>query len=295
MSRNRNFCFTLNNYTDEEYNNICDLSRQAHYLVVGKEVGENGTPHLQGFIMFNNKKSFDQIKNLINNQRVHIEACLGSPKQNETYCKKDNNFIEFGTPPKGSGARTDLDAVTDLIKSGATMDEIVEQHTGTCIKFYKGIRQVYSHINKQERSWKTTVYWVHGATGTGKTRWIHQLSQNVKTYWKDPSTKWWDGYDSQELVILDDFRPTKELPFSYLLRLFDRYPMSVEAKGLYFPFLAKVIFVTSPVTIREAFAHCDFLKEGDINQMLRRVKEINFNETNTITRYLNLTFNELID
>ena len=52
------YCFTLNNYTDNDiellrkfYANYCK------YLVYGKEVGESGTPHLQGFFTLKLKLS----------------------------------------------------------------------------------------------------------------------------------------------------------------------------------------------------------------------------------------------
>ena len=42
MSKSRNFCFTLNNYTEEEENIL--ITADCKYLVMGKEVGESGTP-----------------------------------------------------------------------------------------------------------------------------------------------------------------------------------------------------------------------------------------------------------
>ena len=74
MSRSRNYCFTLNNYSDDELRSVRELS--CRYLVVGFEVGEMGTPHLQGFICFENAKSFAAVKALI--PGAHIEVAKGS-------------------------------------------------------------------------------------------------------------------------------------------------------------------------------------------------------------------------
>lgn len=43
----KHWCFTINNYTVEE---TTPNPIQFTYLVIGKEVGENNTPHLQGIL-----------------------------------------------------------------------------------------------------------------------------------------------------------------------------------------------------------------------------------------------------
>ena len=49
----------LNNYTEEEFENIKRvLEDKCKFAIVGKEVGENGTPHLQGFFNLIEKKRF---------------------------------------------------------------------------------------------------------------------------------------------------------------------------------------------------------------------------------------------
>jgi len=46
----RRWCFTLNNWTDDELDAAVDwLEDNTRYAVVGKEVGRNNTPHLQGY------------------------------------------------------------------------------------------------------------------------------------------------------------------------------------------------------------------------------------------------------
>lgn len=91
-SRSRKWCITLNNYTEEEYKNFLDTINTKKYLyIIGKEVGEQGTPHLQIYLESRNPVSFTTIKNY--NNRFHIEKAKGNIKQNYEYCSKEGNFI----------------------------------------------------------------------------------------------------------------------------------------------------------------------------------------------------------
>lgn len=48
-ARIRRAVFTLNNFTDEEYDYMtARFAPKTVWMVIGKEVGEEGTPHLQG-------------------------------------------------------------------------------------------------------------------------------------------------------------------------------------------------------------------------------------------------------
>ena len=104
----RRWCFTLNNPTDAE-KALLD-AYECVYLVYGNEVGANGTPHLQGFIIFNQGKRLTTLKNALG-QRYHFEPTRGTSLQAADYCKKDGNFVERGTFPGASGRRTDIDLI----------------------------------------------------------------------------------------------------------------------------------------------------------------------------------------
>lgn len=89
-SRSRKWCFTLNNYSEEEVKKLSqDLSDYKY--VIGREVGESGTPHLQGYVEHKNQITFSKMKKLM--PRAHIEKARGNGKQNYTYCSKEGNFI----------------------------------------------------------------------------------------------------------------------------------------------------------------------------------------------------------
>lgn len=107
--------FTLNNWTADDISRLADLgaSTNVQYLVFGREVGDSGTPHLQGFVIFSRSQRLNQAKELIG-QRAHLERARGNNKQASDYCKKDGDFEEYGELA-GQGKRSDWDRYKDWV------------------------------------------------------------------------------------------------------------------------------------------------------------------------------------
>jgi len=97
MSGAKNWCFTVNNYVQNDIEKIEEMFSHGHfnYIVYGIEAGESGTPHLQGYVQLKKKLRLAQVKTLISS-RAHLEVQRGSVMQAVMYCKKDSNFKEFG-------------------------------------------------------------------------------------------------------------------------------------------------------------------------------------------------------
>lgn len=91
-TKSRKWCLTLNNWTEKELVQLRDHfeSKEATYII-GKEVGESGTAHLQCFVEFKNAVYFTALKKL--NSRLHIEKARGNNEQNFKYCYKQGDFI----------------------------------------------------------------------------------------------------------------------------------------------------------------------------------------------------------
>jgi len=97
ISPAKRWCFTLNNWTAEDGSSIVlKFQEIGSVWVVGKEVGESGTPHLQGYIEFKNKC---RPKNLLCD-RIHWEKAKGDKKQNYDYCSKDGDILTVSGFPK---------------------------------------------------------------------------------------------------------------------------------------------------------------------------------------------------
>ena len=203
----------------------------------------------------------------------------GTIQQAVDYCSKEETrdstksfgFTETGTRPLcagTAGGRSDLAVVVEAIKSGVSLHDIVDTHTEQYIHYNKGIEKSISILRNKPRNFKTEVFWYYGSTGSGKSRAASDAAPSA--YWKNPSNKWWDGYEGQSDVIIDDYRPDF-CTFSALLRLFDRYPMQVEAKGSSVQFIAKRLFVTCPKSPDDVWAN---RSEEDIAQLTRRITEV---------------------
>lgn len=270
------FCFTINNYSDEdiEYLENTDIFK---YVCFGREVGENLTPHLQGYFEFanGNRKSLQACISFLQKDgcpsKPHIEVARGTAAQAIAYCEKDGVFWEKGERPKGQGKRSDIEAATDILSNGGSLQEVATTLPTVFVKFHRGLRE-FQLITQTRRTWKTEVYWLWGPTGSGKSRWAWET--HPEAYMKSSNTKWWCGYTDQDTAIIDDFRPSKEMPFNFILNLFDRYPLLLETKGGQVQCLFKKLIVTSPYSPDQMLQHLEWVGMEQGNQLKRRIDHV---------------------
>jgi hypothetical protein len=274
------YVFTFNNY---EPNNTREAIEHwdlhSTYIGWGEEIAPStGTPHLQGLVRFKNKIRPRQASNLLGEifgvgqgQHIHCERAKGTFAQAKAYCEKEGRYTFRGEEP-AQGKRSDLTIVAEKLSAGESLRDACSEHPGTFIRYSKGLI-AWSQLHQPNRDFKTKVIWCHGPTGTGKTRWIHE--QAPEAYWKDGRSKWWDGYQNEEAVVIDDFRPSADMPLPYVLRLFDRYPFQVECKGGMLKFNSKVIYVSAPWDPQVLYEKLPFeIGVEDIRQVCRRVDEV---------------------
>lgn len=276
-TRSRSWIFVLNNYTDNEVNYFKDKLSESKYAVMGNEIAPTtGTPHIQGYVYYENARSFSSMKKLL--PRAHIEAAKGTPKQASDYCKKDGKFWEHGESPE-QGKRTDLDEIRDVVKETGKMREVVM--AATSYQSVKMAEQILKY-HEQKRNWKTEIRWYFGGSGLGKSR--DAFTEMPDAYTAMETGKWWEGYDAHEDVIIDDMRKDF-LKYHSLLRLLDRNEFRVEAKGNSRQFLAKRIIITT------AFApEVLYDTREDIYQLLRRIDEVRHYTDDGVKKYTNAEY-----
>lgn len=239
MSRCRAWCFTINNPDDVG----APQQWPYKYLVYQLEKGESGTPHLQGFVHMPNPMRLTGMKKL--DARAHWLPAKGSALQNKEYCTKEPRIdgpFEFGELPE-QGKRNDLADLKKSLDEGKTLKQISEDHFSHFLRYSRGIEK-YMLLKTDPRNWEMKVKVLCGATGVGKSRYCYEKYPDA--YWKtksNGSNNWWDGYTNQSVVVVDEYYGW--FSWDFILRLLDRYPMSVETKGGAVQFVARKIIFTS--------------------------------------------------
>lgn len=267
--RSYGWCFTLNNYSDEEYEALLNTSCQ--YIIIGKEIGGSGTPHLQGFVQFEKPgKTLAGCKKL--NGRAHWEQTKGSIDQNVEYCSKDGKFEERGIRPlskkrQGENEKERWDLALEAVKRGR-WDEVP---VDIGARYGKGLELLVAKIEESQRDLTDTeekMEWYYGPSGTGKSR--RAREENPEAYLK-ACNKWWDGYRNQEVVIIEDFDKVHSVMAHHLKIWADRYKFPAEIKGGKIDIRPKKIIVTSNYHPRDIWT-----EQQDLEPILRRFRITHF-------------------
>lgn len=269
-SRSRSWCWTLNNYGEADVAGVDALQMAASYTVYGKEVGESGTPHLQGYSYFAQPKSLKQLKEWL--PRAHLEISRGTPEEAANYCKKDGDFQEFGEPPmtkkrKGECGKEFWDDVLSKAKAGR-IDEIDSKVQVTHYRTLKAIKSDFAPMPADNE--EIVNFWYWGPTGTGKSRTARD--QFPGAYLK-MCNKWWDGYNGEEVALIEDFDKSHAVLGHHLKIWSDRYSFRSEIKNHVAVLRPKTIVVTSNWSPDEIWSDPQTL--GPIR---RRFKVVHFPE-----------------
>jgi len=245
----KRFCFTVNNPKADDHTVLAALS--CRYLCYGTEVAPTtGTPHLQGYVVFLANKTVVGAKKILPSG-CHIEIAKGSTGDNIRYCSKEGTPYERGEAPQTRTKVAELSkdkwsAIIADSKSG-DFDRIPKD---VFFRYYNTCKTLAKDYQKAPPALISVCgLWIYGAPGTGKSHAVQ--TQHPDRYMK-PLNKWWDGYQKQELVHLDEVDPT-HTPWigSFLKKWADKWPFPAEIKGSSISIRPKKMVITSNYSIEQ--------------------------------------------
>lgn len=235
-----NWLFTLNNPE-------CDPFFE-HFVYLIYQIEMVSTVHIQGYVVFNTRKTFDTVKRLL--PAAHWENRRGTHSQAKAYCSKEESRVagpyEFGDDsniPESQGKRSDLLEIQKKLDDGISDVDLAAEHFGSWCRYNKSF-VIYRQLKVTPRRFKTEVIVYWGPPGTGKSRRVSDETEGLDTYYKPAGHKWFERFTGSDIVVFDDFRGYW-FTFSTVLQILDRYPCTVEIKGGSFNFAPHKIYITS--------------------------------------------------
>lgn len=239
------------------------------------EMGELGTPHLQAYVLGFNPLTLGGLKKL--DPHAHWEQ-VKKDNGAADYCMKEDTRLEgpllFGTKPmtqKESSVKANEKKAANnkaIIQKGALnfMNEGLID-----LKDYEKIRKALFLVQLDSSTLRDSTdvkgVWIYGHPGVGKS---HKAREDYPGAYLKPQNKWWDGYNGEKSVILDDFDKLGTCLGHYLKIWADKWGATGEIKGgtIILPF--EHFVVTSNYSIQDLFADDLELQSA----ILRRFKVI---------------------
>lgn len=260
----------LHKYWQFTYNNVdiengleepfewFDAHKKPVYCVWQLEMGEEGTFHLQGYVVFDTRVSLAYIRKF---GQCHWTPCNGNHSACVAYCtKQDETYCEgpwsYGVCPEDSfsGKRNDLIAFRDAVADGMSTKDIIldDALVVSYIKYPHFVQNARLALS-DGRSEQTNGMILWGPPGTGKTTEAYRICAALG-YSVFPlpqkqtgsANHWWDGYNHHQAVIVDEASGS-DFKASFFCQLLGEKPLIVPTKNGHASFDAKLIIFTSNI------------------------------------------------
>lgn len=271
-------------FFQEQFTQFCEVNNlDLEYDICCKEDHhETEGTHIHCYCQFRkavktrNERFFD-----LCGHHPNIEIVKSTPHKVVQYVMKDGNYTEYNQEMRPI---CPFDKLSKSEKNRYLLDhdipQLIEEGSISLLSLDRLTRniRIYKELTRKFNLREVTVKWYFGETGTGKTYTArNELLEQYGEYWVwNGNFQWFDGYNGQLGVLIDDFR-RKDVDFNWMLQLLDKYPLRVPVKGGFTEWKPETIIITCPVDSREAWQWID--KDGEIqdwdsyDQLERRIKE----------------------
>ncbi len=259
--RSKNWCITVQNpgvMVRAQYAALRARVRSdtLKYFTFQEERAATGTVHFQVYAEFKRPVRMSRVQQMFG-ENSHCEVRRGSQEQAIIYCNKFETRVPGGqrgvwgipTEQRGRPNGSRVVACGIAVQSGTTLDELREEFPGVMLKFGDKVVDQYL-LGMGERDWAMEIEIYVGPSGSGKS--TTAKAENPECYhapWPTGGRWWWPNYEGQEVVVLDEFR--HQVKMDVLLKLFDRHPMWLEAKGRSFGMVSHKLVVTTNLDPRD--------------------------------------------
>jgi hypothetical protein len=221
-------------------------------IMIGEHVGQQtGYRHLHIALCVKYAVTMSFFKKLMKDiphwNSMHCEKIrANSVSEVFNYLNKDGKCFSVGDVSFGQGNRFDLKQMCDSIKEKG-LKKTIDLMPDKFILYNRGMIAYANHCSRNQMRLDQVCVFLYGPTGCGKTRSMYDMGQPLDETFKPIILKdklWFDGYCQEFMMLFDDMHINSINP-TFLLQLFDVYPMRVEVKGCSVNLQSKIMAVTS--------------------------------------------------
>lgn len=243
-----------------DYQQHTSLPDTINFIRGQQEIGsDTGYAHWQLLVAFKRAVRLAAVKSIFG-QHCHAEPSRSGAATE--YVWKDDTSVpgtrfELGAKPMQRNSKTDWEAAKLLARSGKIDDVPADVY----IKYYRTLKEIArDNMDKPNDLSGPCGIWIHGPPGVGKSHYARQ-HYGPDIFFK-PQNKWWDGYQQEKSVLIDDF-DSKQL--GHLLKIWaDKYSFVAETKGSSIHIRPDRLIITSNYPIETIFNEdqslCDAVK-----------------------------------
>lgn len=244
----------------KELKKFCD----CRYICGQLERGdEKERLHIQFFVNFKQTCRISKITKFC--KEIHVERVKVNHGADK-YCMKEDTRvegpIELGEKPFDPASKTDWDDIKEKAKAG----KLEEVPSWVYVSHYNKLKAIAKDHMKFEDKDHLRGIWIWGKAGAGKSRWVRE--QCKESLYPKLCNKWWDGYQGEKYVVMDDVMPCHSVLAQQLKIWSDRYDCILETKGGAVHSQYEYFIVTSQYSIDEVFPD-----EKDREALHRRFQE----------------------
>lgn len=224
----------------------CQGRRVTKYVVAHEEHKDGGS-HRHVFVDLDRPFRGQVPADFLDVEGHHPNLeCVRSNAKVLAYCTKEGKYI---TNMEINQKVTKEDIARRLMRGDKLVDIVQESP-----KFLFGYSRLKADIqlyeldrNKVEALDRTCGLWISGPSGCGKST----IATGLGNYYFKDKNKWWDGYNGEENVLLEDVDLSWKEVLPYFKIWADRYPFNAEVKGGTISIRPKRVVVTSNRTLTE--------------------------------------------
>jgi len=249
------------------------------YAIYQYEKGENGTPHIQAFVIYKNNKRFKNVKQDF--PTGHLIVPNGSNVENRDYCtKKDTRLappIEIGEFSE-MRSRNDIVLFLEALKLGAS--NVLLQNMFPVLYTQFGpdkIEKMRQDFLKEEHGQKfrenITVTYIYGNTRLGKTTYVYDkypIKDICRVHNYERGT--FEDYMFQKILVLDEF--TGKIDITFMNNLLDKFPVNLPARFANRTACFDEVYIISNLPISELYKEERAATPEVYNAFVKRIQNI---------------------